>query len=106
MGLDNFINELRQAVSRLRPHDYIDLEIPNCQSWISHRPSYCDRGRFQWMVESTDPRELTIDAQDCFPRMYFQEESLIREVEAWLNARKLTGVSVCLHSHTEVAAQE
>lgn len=55
--------------------------------WIDRRPHYCDRGRWQVNVESLDVSLASIDQYDMFPRYYFLDESLAREVRAWLDVR-------------------
>lgn len=51
------------------------------------RPHYCDRGN--WVVKVTPVHEslADIDAQDGFPRYYFDFENMMEEVLAWLERR-------------------
>lgn len=58
---------------------------------VERRPHYCDRGTF---VVKLAIRHLHIDAHDAFPRYYFHEECLVKELEAWMDARDLTPVEM------------
>ena len=48
---------------------------------------YCDRGRWLLNADSKDPTKITLDWADGFPRYYFEDECLLREMKAWLFAR-------------------
>jgi len=54
----------------------------NWNLWIETRPVYCDRGRY---LAKTD---APLDAQEGFPRYYFDLEIAKRELQAWIDARK------------------
>lgn len=56
---------------------------------IAERPHYCDRGRYLLRASSVNPTELTIDEQDLFPRYYFNNDCLVKELWSWFKARKL-----------------
>ena len=50
--------------------------------WIERRPPYCDRGR--WKLDVDAP----IDAQEGFPRYFFDLERAKLEAQEWVNVRK------------------
>lgn len=56
---------------------------------IAERPHYCNRGRYLLHASSVNPIILTIDEQDLFPRYYFNNDCLVKELWSWINARKL-----------------
>ena len=55
--------------------------VQGCRIWIEQRPHYCDRGRY---VAKTD---APIDAQEGWPRYYFNLERAMAEIEAWVRIR-------------------
>ncbi len=80
---------LRHAGIHTEPDDTgtLNIIVPPIKAWITERPYYCDRGRWQLNAESTDPAKLTIDWADGFPRYYFHEDSLVMELATWLMTR-------------------
>jgi hypothetical protein len=74
--------------------NYVVIETEKTTSHIELLSATCsDRGRYKWIVESKAPRELTIDSFDMFPRLYFEESSLVAEIEAWLIKREQFDIS-------------
>lgn len=70
--------------------NYVEYRTEQVWMTIDMRPPYCDRGR--WIVKVTPEGGeflLSFDDQDGFPRYYFHNESLVREVRTWLETRKL-----------------
>lgn len=65
----------------------IYVKHPVFTLWIEERAAYCDRGRWMWQAESTDVTKATIDWADGFPRYYFHEDCLVRELTTWLEVR-------------------
>lgn len=62
-------------------------QFENVLMWIQLRPHYCDRGKYQWNAESTS-HKITVDHADGFPRYYFLMDSLVNEINAWIEKRK------------------
>lgn len=59
------------------------VEPSNIHAWITQRPSYCDRGHWQFNVDGIPD----VDWADGFPRYYMDLEIAKREAEAWLRWR-------------------
>lgn len=64
------------------------VHSPHFAIHITHRPWYCDRGKYLLYCESRDQRVATVDCSDGFPRYYFKDQSLCVELKAWLEARE------------------
>lgn len=60
--------------------------------WIDSRPAYCDRGRWLVHARSVDVTLAVVDDADMFPRYYFNDDALAKEVRAWLDVR-MAGVN-------------
>ena len=74
---------------KIRVDEYGTLFIdhPVLLIWITQRPGYCDRGRWQVNAESRDPSKIHIDAYDGFPRYYFHVENCVSEVVEFREVR-------------------
>lgn len=68
---------------------YFDIHIGPALVTVLERPPYCDRGRFQVQVDTTDILALDLDHADGFPRYYFDPAACALEVILWLGARGL-----------------
>lgn len=55
-----------------------------CYAWMNRRPDYCDRGRFDAHVEG-----VWISDADFWPRYYFDVNIAKKELETYLNAKKI-----------------
>lgn len=55
--------------------------------FILRRPPYCDRGRWIVHAESVDELLCTIDHHDLFPRYYFFNDCLVKELGQWIDVR-------------------
>jgi len=66
-------------------------EVPGreCILYIEQRPPYCDRGRYLVKVSPHYGTDLMLefDRQDGFPRYYFFWDTMLREIEAWMEKR-------------------
>lgn len=78
-------------------HQVWSIRGRDCWIWMNARPPYCDRGRWLARLEVlllaeglTGPRPelLHIDAQDGWPRYYFDLDRAKLEIEAWLINRR------------------
>lgn len=56
---------------------------------VSHRPVYCDRGRYNIFIEKTPDSLFGIDAEDCFPRYFFNLQRAIDELKDWYDFNEL-----------------
>ena len=65
-------------------HNMIVIDLPNIIVRISKRPIYCDRGRYDFWVESKDVRLITVDFSDAFPRYFFRLQGAIDEIREYL----------------------
>ena len=83
------IVELERADIRYALDGYGTIFLPHVwiELWIEARAAYCDRGRFLVHAGSRDPRVLSIDEADFFPRYYFHPACLVQEISTWLNVR-------------------
>lgn len=75
----------------LKKAGYEEVCLPACTITIEPRPVYCDRGN--WIVKVFAPNCL-IDAQDAFPRYYFDLGRAKLEMLDWVNKRGL-GSGAC-----------
>jgi hypothetical protein len=67
------------------------IDGADCYIWMQKRPAHCDRGRWLAHVELKhphDPRAISIDYADLWPRYYFDLDRAKAEIEAWLLIRK------------------
>ena len=67
--------------------DHVLFQTDAIMGFIVMRPAICDRGRWLLHAASTDPTVLTVDHQDGFPRYYFEDMSVCRELRSWLYVR-------------------
>jgi hypothetical protein len=65
----------------------IRSENPPCEIWIEKRPDYCDRGNFIAKIEASSWLARDMDAEDLWPRYYFDLDRAKAECEAWLEKR-------------------
>ena len=65
---------------------FIEHDVFNI--FVTERPGYCDRGRWLLHVESERPDIATVDAADRFPRYYFFTDTLMKELDRWLEIRE------------------
>ena len=78
------IKEIKYQIST---KGYADIFCSDCTITVTSRPIYCDRGR--WMVAVFSNKTLfAVDDADMFPRYYFKDQSLIEEMEAWMEIRQ------------------
>jgi len=63
-----------------------EINLPHAIVYISKRPGYCDRGRWNLYVdvkpEHTD--KMNIDYADMFPRYFFKLENMFDELHEWV----------------------
>lgn len=85
--MNNF-QQLKTCIAEMRFPSYLDIELSDCTFWVNPRPTYCDRGRYQWGCESKDQRVMTVDSADRFPRYFFGLDEMISEMQAWCDIRK------------------
>lgn len=78
---------VRSAWVYVEPYGEFRVYGRNCFVWVSERPAYCDRGAYLAHLEVTDPRALSVDGADLWPRYYFDEGRMRAEVEAWMRKR-------------------
>lgn len=60
---------------------------PWLKCFITYRPAYCNRGKYLVHVDQWDYIYLSIDSADYFPRYYFFEDTLVKEILHWFNLR-------------------
>lgn len=76
--------------------DYWEVQGRRCSITLEKRPHYCDRGNFIAKIHPNPKATIAdqgwillgIDAQDGWPRYYFDEGRAKAEIEAWLVKRK------------------
>lgn len=59
--------------------------------YLERRPPYCDRGEYSAKIcvkAGGDYLRAGLDAQDGWPRYYFDWDRMLLEIEAWLVKRK------------------
>ena len=78
--------DLKLVVDREYP-DHVLFQTDAIIGFIAMRRAMCDRGRWLLHAVSTDSTVLTIDSQDGFPRYYFEDISVCRELHSWLSIR-------------------
>jgi len=61
-------------------------EFENVLMWIQFFPT-SNRGKYLWSAEGKSWK-IKIDGNDMFPRYYFLEDSLVNEINAWIEKRK------------------
>lgn len=77
------------VLSEMTHKGYASIPLKNGLITIEPRPSYCDRGRFIVKIfPDMDQQELFIDGQDMFPRYYFNDDCMIKELELFIEKRK------------------
>lgn len=83
------INEFIKAGIVALPDEFGQLHITQDVFYvrIASRNWYCDRGSWLVHAESTDPTVATVDAADMFPRYYFHDSCLVKEVATWFDIR-------------------
>lgn len=54
---------------------------------ISLRPYYCDRGRYKVLIEARGRFAWEFDAQDGFPRYFFDWDRMLGELEDFMRCR-------------------
>lgn len=79
--------EILKINKELEENKWLEIKLKHGKITISKRPQYCDRGRYEVNVFSSNILELHVDEADGFPRYYFYLVNLISEVEAWIYAR-------------------
>ena len=66
---------------------FLRRETKDCTIEIHARPEYCDRGSVEVHLNVNNPRNLSIDVADGFPRTYFDLDRAKGEVDDWIDAR-------------------
>ncbi len=78
---------------------YLEIDTEFTKHYIEKLTLTCrDRGKYRWfaetkkeawqiITENPQAEKCLIDRHDCFPRLYFLEESCIHELLEWLNVR-------------------
>lgn len=66
---------------------FTTIKGKHCSITIEGRPSYCDRGNYLAKLHVDDPRRVSVDEADLWPRFYFDLGRAMLECEAWLNKR-------------------
>jgi hypothetical protein len=66
------------------------IVLPQVRIYLERRNFYCDRGRFGFWAESTEPEKVCIDYADGFPRYFFSLQRAFDEMNDWVEFRKLT----------------
>ena len=68
----------------------LKIEFPHAIGYVHKRPSYCDRGRFGFLIEVRDGHvdKLTVDHADCFPRYFFKLQRALDEMRDWIEFNK------------------
>ncbi len=79
----------KEILKQLSDRGYFEADFPLVGMWITKRPHYCNRGAYQWNVETKDHTKITIDGADMFPRYYFFLDSMVKEINAWIEKRKI-----------------
>lgn len=66
------------------------INLPHAIIYISRRPSYCDRGRWNFYVDVKPEyiNKMNIDSADCFPRYFFKLENMFDELHEWVKFNK------------------
>lgn len=96
-------HDLKFDVIRTMMHSYsVGYITIETQCTIHHlerlMPTCRDRGRWKWLAETkadifdSDNEEWqrsNIDHADCFPRLYFKEDSFLNEFREWLRVREI-----------------
>lgn len=59
----------------------------DCSIEIASRPAYCNRGNFIATINCHNPRRLSLDGADGWPRYYFDIACAKLEVQAWMRKR-------------------
>lgn len=72
---------------------YMSIDLPHAVVMVHKRPSYCDRGRYGYLVEVKRGfhDKLNIDWADAFPRYFFDLQRSLDEMNDWVvfNKNKL-----------------
>lgn len=82
---------------------YIEVEATSTRHHIEMlMPSVSDRGRYKWIAEGEN-----VDCADCFPRLYFLQDSFSEEFNAWLAVRnqKIVAINVPLEYSPDFNAE-
>ncbi len=80
---------VRDALTKYRAQRIVhELRKPDgtMLAWLQARPSYCDRGRFNAMIEF---KGLWVSDTDAWPRYYFDLRRAKAEIEAYLAAKRV-----------------
>lgn len=67
---------------------YLEITGLDCIITLEPRPHYCDRGNFIAKLFAKGNLVMEIDAQDGWPRYYFDLDRAKLECEDWLKKRK------------------
>jgi hypothetical protein len=94
MGFVGFtVDELKVISDNLGNYDFdketntVTVDLPNITVYISKRPSYCNRGRYDFWVEAKENKHqiITIDFSDAFPRYFFRLQGAMDEIKEYLS---------------------
>lgn len=81
--MSNALDDILEAGRQLVHH----IDGRDCTIEIAARPAYCNRGNFIATIECQNPRRLSLDGADGWPRYYFDLERAKLEVQAWMRKR-------------------
>jgi hypothetical protein len=71
----------------IKTNDWLCINGRECVVTIEPRPQHCDRGNYIAKLFPVHVLARDIDAQDAWPRYYFDLDRAKAEVEAWLEKR-------------------
>lgn len=72
----------------VKNQSWVEIEGKDCTITIEPRAAYCDRGNYLAKIFPRGTLVFELDAQDGWPRYYFDLERAQMECEAWLVKRK------------------
>jgi hypothetical protein len=75
---------------------WVDIDLDKASMCIDKRPLYCDRGRYLLKAwHKTDKfLDFYIDDADNFPRYYFNFDCMIKELNSFIEFRKLKVIDI------------
>jgi hypothetical protein len=84
---------------------YILIETKYTRHYIEKfMPTCADRGKWKWIAVNyginyqdeidEEGHRSHIDGSDCFPRLFFQDDSMCNELFAWLQMRDLEIINI------------
>ena len=88
MNREQGLKQIDDAEWYLCEHGTLNLYVRDAEgrgvhSWLSLRPSYCDRGHIQLNIEGP----LSLDEADSFPRFFFSAAEAKRHTKDFLKWR-------------------